>query len=128
MKKLPIVLGLTLASTVTAAALACGGKAGKIDANQDGKVSLEEHLAGVKQRFERLDANRDGVIDKDEAPGRFARFLQKKDANGDGKITLSEMETKARAWFKEADKNSDGVLTKEEFRPHRGHGKHRKKS
>lgn len=40
----------------------------KLDANGDGKVSLDEFLTDAKARFARLDANHDGVLEADELP------------------------------------------------------------
>lgn len=51
----------------------------KIDANGDGKVTLEEFQAAmapvIKKRFETMDANKDGVVTKEEMQqAREGRF------------------------------------------------------
>jgi hypothetical protein len=40
----------------------------ELDANKDGKVTLDEFLAPHKQLFARLDANHNGVLEGDEVP------------------------------------------------------------
>lgn len=46
------------------------GKRPNPDANGDGFVSLEEHMALSEQLFARMDANSDGVLTKGEGQGR----------------------------------------------------------
>jgi hypothetical protein len=115
-KKLSMVLGFCAVTGFGAVALAHGGGRGgmkKMDANGDGKVTLDEARTAAKRRFERVDANKNGVISKDEMKGR-GRF-QKADANNDGQVTAAEAQAKSDAWFKTLDKNNDGAVTKEEF-------------
>jgi hypothetical protein len=89
-----------------------------MDQNKDGKLTLDEAIAGAKARFAKADANNDGAISKDESKG--PRML-KKDTNSDGKITLAEMEAGVRTWFQNSDKNKDSVLSGDEL-GHRGRG------
>lgn len=42
----------------------------KVDANGDGLVSMEEHMAVTEQLFARMDANGDGVLTKGEGRKR----------------------------------------------------------
>jgi hypothetical protein len=124
MKHHSLIVGFSVATLVSGFALAHGGggHGGKrhMDTNKDGKITLDEALAGAKTRFAKVDANKDGSITKDEAKGPFAHKLEKKDTNKDGKLTLAEMEAGVRTWFQTADKNKDSVLTGDEMRM--GHG------
>jgi Ca2+-binding EF-hand superfamily protein len=53
----------------------------EMDANQDGKISLEEQLASCqkrcKDRFNRIDTNDDGFIDKEEDKAAMSSFMEK---------------------------------------------------
>ncbi len=55
-----------------------------IDADGDGRITLEEFRVPQERQFGMLDANGDGVIDKDEfGARRMARFAERDaDANG----------------------------------------------
>jgi hypothetical protein len=122
MNKKSLLIGFSLVTALSGLAFAHGGGAKRhMDQNQDGKVTLDEALAGAKARFTKVDANKDGAITKDETQGRFQHMINKKDANKDGKITLAEMETGVRTWFQAADANQDKVLAGDEL-GHRGRG------
>lgn len=121
MNKKSLLVGFSLVTALSGIAFAHGGGKRHMDTNDDGKVTLDEAVAGAKTRFAKLDANKDGAITKDEVKGRFQHMIDKKDSNKDGKITLSEMETGVRAWFQRADANKDNVLADDELRHHRGH-------
>jgi len=116
MNKKSLLIGFSLVTALSGIAFAHGGGGKRnMDANQDGKVTLDEALAGAKTRFAKVDANKDGSITKDEVKGRFERMIDKKDTNKDGKITLAEMETGVRTWFQAADANKDSVLSGDEL-------------
>jgi hypothetical protein len=106
----------------------------EMDANKDGKLSLDEFQAAqakmTDQRFARIDKNSDGVITKDEFPqfpqreGAAIRpslipDFAKLDKDSDGKVTKDELAAAGKDMvaerFKNLDKNGDGVVTKEEF-------------
>ena len=62
-----------------------------IDADGDGKITLEEFKAPQEGRFAMLDANGDGVIDQDEfGARRMARFAAR-DADGNGVLEGDEV-------------------------------------
>jgi hypothetical protein len=63
----------------------------RIDADGDGKITLEEFRAPQESRFAMLDANGDGVIDQDEfGARRMARFAER-DADGNGVLEGDEL-------------------------------------
>ncbi len=49
------------------------GQRPKVDANDDGLISFEEHTAVTEQLFARMDANGDGVLTKGEGKKRRGR-------------------------------------------------------
>lgn len=59
----------------------------KMDKNNDGKVTTEEHQARLKEWFKELDKNGDGKLTAEEFDG--ARFLDI-DVNKDGTVTVEE--------------------------------------
>lgn len=63
-----LLLGLALAGfiAVSPPAHAAGKAKASIDANGDGKISLQEFLARRGRIFERIDADHDGQLTKDE--------------------------------------------------------------
>ncbi len=107
------------------------------DANKDGKVTKDEFLAGVRQRFAEMDLNNDGRITDEDLPpmmrGRnvlaggsatgsmghrgmpMLRMLQGADANKDGVITLDEVLAAAETRFAVLDRNKDSVIDKADF-------------
>lgn len=124
MNKKPLVIGFAMVTAVSGLALAHGGGGKRhMDANQDGKITLDEVLAGAKTRFAKMDTNKDGAINQDEAKGRFQRKLERADQNKDGKLTLAEMEAGLKGWFQKADANKDNVLSGDELRRGKGHRK-----
>mgnify|MGYP001052760233 CR=1 FL=1 len=63
----------------------------RMDADSDGKITLEEFKAPQEGRFAMLDANGDGVIDQDEfSARRMARFAAR-DADGNGVLEGEEL-------------------------------------
>lgn len=122
---------------------AAGEAFARADANNDGRVTLDEGRTWLQARFAEADADRDGGVSLDEvvafmqarrpagrpAPDEqmqarmregMSRGFRFVDANGDGKITMAELTPVAEAMFRAADRNADGALTREEARPQRG--------
>ncbi|SOO26769.1 putative secreted protein [Xanthomonas phaseoli pv. phaseoli] len=76
----------------------------RMDADGDGRVSLDEYLAWMSYAFDQRDTDHDGVLQGDELPGRrgkpitraahratlIARFARQ-DADGDGYLSAREL-------------------------------------
>lgn len=112
-------LAMALVTLFSGAAMAQPGPDGACgfrhaDANNDGKVTLDEALAHGKAMFELRDKNKDGVLTRDEIPGRGANFAGA-DTNNDGKVTFAEHEAFLRSRFATMDQNKDGVLSGDEL-------------
>ncbi|KIQ97269.1 hypothetical protein TI01_1184 [Lysobacter sp. A03] len=76
----------------------------RMDADGDGRVSLEEYLAWMSYAFDAMDADGDGVLDPAEQPG------------GKGKpITRSQHNARLTARFRRQDINRDGFLSATEL-------------
>ena len=124
MKTFHFVTAFGLVSALTTAALACGGehKGARADVNGDGKITLDEATAKLKERFTAVDANKDNVVTTAELGDRGKRMFERADANKDGKVTLAEAQTALGKWFSERDKNGDKVLSGDEMPHGRGPG------
>ncbi len=100
--KLVLTTLAVVAMTVSGAAFACpmgnctgeGGPRGKdkagqffarADADGDGKVSKEEHLAMAEQRFEMMDTDGDGYITKEEMQEKMQMMQGSRRGQGKGK-------------------------------------------
>lgn len=120
-----------------------GGRMGgrmmkRFDADKDGKVTAEEHAAGLRKIFAEMDLDNDGKItDADlpptmrgrnvlagdaAGPGRgfgrgmpMMRHLRGADADKDGTVTLDEFLAAARKRFATMDRNTDGAVDKADF-------------
>ena len=95
------------------------------DANDDGKLSLEEMVTLATSRFDKTDANSDGEITAEElaenarrqrSERRIQRMLTRLDYNGDGKVTKVELEDQAKKRFALLDGNEDGFVERAELR------------
>jgi len=86
-----------------------GGKGGmmqlkRLDADNDGAVTLDEFLKPRQDRFAEMDANKDGFLDADELTARMRQMadqrqrmmMAKLDADGDGKVTREEFDNASR--------------------------------
>lgn len=115
----------------------------RFDTNKDGKVTKDEFLAKVKERFDQMDLNNDGKITDDDLPpmmrgrnvlagggaggqgmgqgmgrggmGGGMGWLRGADANKDGAITLDEAIAAATKQFDQLDRNKDGAVDKADF-------------
>lgn len=117
----------------------------KMDANNDGKISVDEHAAAAKKMFEVMDANKDGKVTAAEMEAAHeqiagkaavakdkgkqmsaAEKLKVVDSNGDGALTAEEHLAGSKSMFDKMDANHDGLLTKAELEA--GHDKLMKKA
>ena len=100
----------------------------KMDANNDGKVSVAEHTAAAKLMFTECDANHDGLVTaaemdaamvaRGEKPAKdektSAEKIKMMDQNSDGKLTAAEHDAGTGKMFAKMDKDADGALSKAE--------------
>jgi len=118
----------------------------KLDRNNDAALDRAEALRPREQRFARLDANGDGRITVDELDAHLKQRLQRRlmrmryrmlarfDADGDGVISKREFTDRAMRRFARIDLNEDGRVTPQELRAARKlhrkrmHAKWRKKA
>lgn len=63
----------------------------RLDADGDGRITLEEIRAPLEQRFAELDANGDGVIDLEEFSARAMERFAARDADGNGVLEGDEL-------------------------------------
>ena len=101
-----------------------------MDANNDGKVSADEHATASKKMFDTMDASRDDKVTAAEMGAAHQRVTGKKateadlsaaekikviDSDGDGVLTSQEHAAGSRAMFEKMDTDRDGFLTKMEL-------------
>ena len=98
-----MVLALAPAA-VPAQVAATGDYLALMDADGDGRVSLEEYLAWMAYAVERMDRNGDGVLSADELPGGKGR-----------PVTLAEHKARLTDRFNRQDANADGFLDAREL-------------
>jgi Ca2+-binding EF-hand superfamily protein len=133
MKKFPLVIAslsaVALISTPVLAKGKCkrhhggphGGKMLKrMDANNDGNVSLQEFKDGHTKHFKRMDRNGDAKLTQDELKRKRGKKrhgpLMNSDANNDGTITFDEFKAHHDKLFADIDANRDKSLSREEAR------------
>ena len=112
-----------------------------MDANGDGKISVDEHVAAATRMFEAMDTNADGKVTAAEMTAAHQKVTGKKaqkadltaaekikvvDIDGDGVLILDEHTAGARSMFEKMDSDKDGYPSKAELKA--GHDKHLKKS
>jgi hypothetical protein len=102
---------------IAAAAVAALGAAApalastaKMDANGDGKVSLQEMQQRRLAKVMRLDVNRDGRLTRAEYAATMTRRFQAKG------MDAARAQAKAEKLFAKSDKNGDGFVTPDEIR------------
>jgi Ca2+-binding EF-hand superfamily protein len=100
---------LLLATAANAQVTDTGSYLQRMDADGDGKVSVEEYVQWMLYAFDRMDRNGDGVLGTDELPGGKGRPItreqqrqtiverfHKQDANGDGFLSAKELSAPPR--------------------------------
>lgn len=104
----------------------------EMDANGDGKVTMEEIAAHRAAMIARIDADGDGNISADEllamqeqqarqrAENRAARMIERLDTDKDGKLSVAEMTAGSdrgdfgAKMFSRIDSDNDGAISQEE--------------
>lgn len=104
----------------------------RFDASNDGKLTRDELVAGVKREFARFDLDGDGRITDTDLPpimrgqgvlkgqggagrgmgpgGAMIGRLRDADANNDGIVTVDEVLAAAARRFDQFDRNKDGIV------------------
>jgi Ca2+-binding EF-hand superfamily protein len=152
-----LILATALAAVAAHDALAqtppqAGQRAGRgaamtmMDTNGDGRVTLDEFMGIMRQRFDAADVNHDGGLTPDElrlflsprggrggtvgagagtrqaSPERQAAMFQRLDRNRDGRVTWDELEPVLQRRFQRRDTNGDGAFTPDEMATGRARG------
>lgn len=100
---------------------------GRIDANKDGSVTVQELLPRAERAFFRMDGDKNGDVSTAEIDlalqkivvQRRKRILGAMDADGNGSISKPELERYVASLLKSADANGDGGVSLEEARSFR---------
>ena len=117
-------LGLALAASVLLAGPALAGTPfQEMDANKDGKITIQEYSKGwanqaeAQKNFLFLDANGDGVLTEADAK----LVLRLLDLDGDGKLSKTEYvlvwkdPAQGQKSFEQFDRDHNGHLSGDEF-------------
>ncbi|MDQ1278371.1 MAG: hypothetical protein QG555_1414 [Thermodesulfobacteriota bacterium] len=89
-----------------------------MDANKDGKLTMEEFDQEALKVFKENDKNGDGALDKSEfsrIKGAQAKF-EDLDANKDGKVDMVELRNAAIDKFNQLDRKRNNYLTEEDLK------------
>lgn len=80
-------------------------------------VSAQGPGRGSGERFDRLDANNDGELTLEEMTAKQAAMIEEADADGNGAVSKAEMHAfrQAKRAERNPDKNDDGVIDRTEF-------------
>jgi hypothetical protein len=106
----------------------------RMDANNDGSITMGEFEAGTAKNFEAVDTDKSGMVNVKEyvvfwcgAPPKEAKTSKKSthggkhslhkkmDSNRNRKVTGDECAVYWTAFFSDVDENKDGSITKDEF-------------
>jgi Ca2+-binding EF-hand superfamily protein len=98
----------------------------RMDANKDGRLTLDEIVAAeterAAKRFAEMDKNHDGKLERAEVPKMPDEVFARLDKDGNGSISREEMalahgsgsDKAARERLQRADKNHDGAISRDE--------------
>ena len=91
---------------------------GRLDANADGRLAIDEMRPKAERRFLRLDTDVDGKVTTAEIEtwlkkmqDRRDRILERMDFDKDGAVTKEELDTYLDQLFATADGDHDGGVT-----------------
>ncbi len=91
----------------------------RFDRDGNGVVTRDEMRTTEIERFDKVDANHDGRLTLDEIQAFHrelaAKRFAEKDTNNDGKLSRSEVSRMPDEVFSRLDLNKDGVLTPDEL-------------
>ena len=85
----------------------------KMDANNDGAVSVEEFKTFYAEVDRQTDKNGDGFVTTDEWSRQEMRHFAPNDTDKDGRLSMDEIMQMRLNHFKTMDKNGNGVLESE---------------
>jgi Ca2+-binding EF-hand superfamily protein len=99
----------------------------KLDADQNGKVTLEEILPPAEKRFAGFDTDGDGAVSAAEIDARLKQALERRrnrilaglDEDRNGSVSKAELDKFVEAMFNGADADHDGGITLDEARAFR---------
>lgn len=100
------------------------GMFSRLDADNDGAITLEEFSGHRNRMLERFDTDKDGSVSKEEieavirarVEAQVARMTAPFDLNDDGTISKDELDTLRRKHFALLDRNDDGKVEEDEAR------------
>lgn len=101
----------------------------EVDANQDGKITLEEIQAAAAKRFSDTDTDGNGELTAEEIAAkadarradRAARMVERLDTDDSGTVSAEEMAARMPGTrLMELDTDGDGAVTLEEIKAGRG--------
>ena len=102
----------------------------QMDANKDGKITAEEHVAASARMFTAMDANKDGKVTAKEMEEAHQKVTGRKidpaelsaeekikavDMDNDGMLTAAEHAAGSQLLFSTMDANKDGSVSKAEL-------------
>ena len=99
----------------------------RLDADKNGKVTLEEMRPAAEKRLLRYDLDKNGAVSAKEIQAVVDAYMAKRrdrimahlDSDKDGAITAAELDKVVEAMFNGADANDDGGITLQEARDFR---------
>jgi Ca2+-binding EF-hand superfamily protein len=99
----------------------------KLDADHNGKVTLDEIKPRAEQRFAGYDTDGDGAVSTAEIDARLKQALERRrnrilaglDEDKNGSISKAELDKFVEAMFNGADADDDGGITLDEARAFR---------
>jgi len=89
---------------------------GRIDADHDGTISLDEAKKAASAKFDALDTDHEATLDKSELTGIVAsKTVEKADRDHDATLDKAEYTALVVTYFNQADTDHDGTLEPREL-------------